>query len=212
MTESDIITEFHRLYYDAGDSGGGTWRVTSWLGIQTVKCPLDLWLYQEILYDTKPDIIIETGTHCGGSAYFLASICDLIGKGHVLSIDIEPAPTRPCHRRITYLLGSSTSPAIGREIGTFISEGQRIMVVLDSDHRKSHVLEELLIFSQLVTSGCYLVVEDTNVNGHPVKSDYGPGPMEAVSEFLKLDDTFEIDETKTKFMLSFNPNGYLRKR
>jgi cephalosporin hydroxylase len=211
MTEPNTIADFHRLYYDAGRSQGGTWRLTQWLGVETLKCPLDLWIYQEILYDTKPDVIIEAGTHRGGSAYFLASVCDLIGNGRVITIDIKPGLERPRHPRITYLTGSSTAAVIAEQIRTLIVEGQRVMVVLDSDHSYSHVLEELRIYSQLVTAGCYLVVEDTNINGHPVMEDYGPGPMEAVVEFLRHDQTFRVDETKAKFLLSFNPCGYLKK-
>ena len=80
------------------------------MGIPVLKCPLDLWIYQEIIFHVKPDLIIETGTYKGGTAHFFASMCELIGNGEVITIDIEAYPNRPIHPRITYLHGSSTEP------------------------------------------------------------------------------------------------------
>src|SRR5262245_30996750 len=102
----DVVAEFNKLYYD-GYRQGGTWYATAWLGVTVWKCPLDLWVYQEIVHEIRPDLIVETGTAFGGSALYLASICDLIGHGHVVTIDIQETPNRPRHERITYLLGSS---------------------------------------------------------------------------------------------------------
>ena len=85
------------------------------------------------------------------------------------------------------------------------------MVILDSDHGKDHVLNELRTYSPFVTKGSYLIVEDTNINGHPVLHDFGPGPMEAVEDFLKENQNFTVDKSKEKFYLTFNPKGYLRK-
>ena len=86
------------------------------------------------------------------------------------------------------------------------------MVTLDSDHSRDHVLEELRIYSKLVTPGCYLIVEDSNINGHPVLPDFGPGPMEALEDFLAEDSSFVVDRSREKFLLSFNPRGCLRKK
>ncbi len=86
------------------------------------------------------------------------------------------------------------------------------MVILDSDHSRDHVLRELELYSPLVTPGCYLVVEDTNVNGHPVSPEFGPGPMEAVEAFLETTNDFEVDRSREKLLLTFNPSGYLRRR
>ena len=104
-----VVQEFHQLYYD---NPGQTWYNTFWFGTPVQKCPLDLWIYQEIIYETKPDLIVETGTFKGGSAHFMASILDLLGDGEVITIDIEYRPARPVHPRLTYLTGSSTDSQI----------------------------------------------------------------------------------------------------
>ena len=203
-----VIKNFHKLYYDSLDR---TWNNTYWFSIPVEKCPLDLWIYQEIVCKLRPDIIIETGTAQGGSALFLASLCDLSGKGRVISIDIIEKANRPAHNRLTYLLGSSISDGITANLREAIKGSGTIMVILDSDHRKEHVLNELRIYSEFVTKGSYLIVEDTNVNGHPVSPNYGAGPMEAVREFLKERRDFIIDRTREKFYLTFNPDGYLKR-
>lgn len=204
---NNIIDEFHKHYYDSE-----VWaRDTKWLGLPIFKCPFDLFLYHEIIFEIKPDIIIECGTYSGGSALFYSSMLDLIQKGKVLSIDIAPQPNLPVHPRLTYLHASSTSPEAMAKVESMVKPDDTVMVVLDSDHSKNHVLNELRLYSKVVTKGSYLVVEDTNINGHPVLSDFGPGPMEALNEFLKGNNEFIIDQSKHKFLLTFHPNGFLYK-
>lgn len=205
-----IVEGFHRLYYDSSSSGG-TWQDTFWQGIPTWKCPLDLWVYQEIIFEQRPDVIVETGTAFGGSALFLASMCDLVGKGQVMTIDVEDKDERPEHERIQYILGSSTSEEIVERVEQRVPEGGQVLVILDSDHSKQHVLEELRTYSRFVVGGGYMVVEDTNVNGHPVRPDFGPGPMEAVDAFLEENEDFLVDSGKEKFYMTFNPRGFLKK-
>jgi cephalosporin hydroxylase len=209
ISKRNIVDYFHKLYYDTGDK---TWyKNTFWLGTRTWKCPLDLWVYQEIIFELKPDIIIECGTASGGSASFLAFICDALNKGKIISIDIAKKANRPQHKRIKYLSGSSTSQKIVEKVSSFIKSKNKIMVILDSDHHKDHVLKELAIYSKFVTKGSYIIVEDTNINGHPVEPAFGPGPMEAIKEFLKNNKNFAIDKSREKFYLTFNPNGYLKR-
>jgi cephalosporin hydroxylase len=156
-------------------------------------------------------MIIETGTAGGGSALFLASVCDSLDHGNVITIDIEAQKDRPKHKRLKYLVGSSTSQEIVQQVRKGIGRKRKVMVILDSDHHKEHVLNELKIYSRFVTPGSYLIVEDTNINGHPVLSSFGPGPMEAIQEFLKDNENFVVDESREKFFLTFNPKGYLEK-
>jgi len=207
MTIQDTVDKFHDLYYNSEKQ---TWMNTYWFGIPVQKIPLDLWIYQEIIFEVKPDIIIETGTLNGGSALFMASMCDLMGKGIIVTIDINQMP-RPFHNRIYYLFGSSTSDGIFTLVKDSIQPNDKVLVILDSDHSKDHVLKEISLYNQLVSIGSYLIVEDTNINGHPVYPDFGPGPMEAVEEFLKTDTSFIADHTKEKFFITQNSNGYLKR-
>ncbi len=204
-----LVDQFHTLYYGSREQ---TWGNTFWLGHHVLKCPLDLWTYQEILHEVQPELIIETGTYLGGSALFLASICDLLRRGEVVTIDSARQHGRPRHRRITYLTGSSTSTKILRQVHRRARGKSTVLVILDSGHGKDHVLAELHAYAPFVTPGSYLVVEDTNLNGHPVLGHHGPGPAEAVTEFLERNDAFVRDESREKFLLTFNPGGYLKKR
>lgn len=208
VDDDELVNSFHRLYYD---SGPRTWRDTYYLGVTTYKCPLDLWIYQEIVYETRPDLIVETGTACGGSALYLASLCDLVGTGEVVSIDIERHHDLPSHPRATFLTGSSVADDIVGDVKKQVERSQSVLVILDSDHSRAHVREELRVYSSLVTVGNYLIVEDTNVNGHPVFSEFGDGPWEAVRDFLAADGRYEVDHSREKFFMTFNPSGYLRR-
>lgn len=212
-----IVKEFHKLYYG---NGGRTWSGnTKWLGYNVLKCPFDLWIYQEIIYETRPDIIIETGTGNGGGALFLASLCDFIGNGIVISIDTENTNhilDLPKHNRVIYINGSSISEDVHDDIGKIAeirekSAGHdiRIMAILDSKHEKDYVLQEMRIYGEMVSVGSYLIVEDTNLDKY---CDTGfEGPLFAVDDFLKESDMFIRDTEKEKFYLSFNPGGYLKK-
>jgi cephalosporin hydroxylase len=207
--DAESVRRFHDLYYRRWQAGADTINL-SWFGHQLLKCPLDLWLYQELLVRTRPDVVVETGTFRGGSAFFMAMIFDLIGHGRVITVDIGPQPGRPEHPRITYVTGSSTDPAIVARVKAEVA-GARAMVILDSDHTLEHVYEEIPCYSPLVQVGDYLVVEDTNINGNPTFPDFGPGPMEAVDRFLSETQEFVIDNRCERFMMTLNPRGYLRR-
>jgi cephalosporin hydroxylase len=207
---NSVVDGFHRLWYETGEAGG-TWKDTRFLGVPTWKCPLDLWVYQELVHELAPDLIVETGTAHGGSALYLAALCETTGRGEVVSVDVGDWPNRPPHPRLTYLTASSTDPAAVKQVARRASAAETVLVVLDSDHRRDHVLSELRAYAPLVTPGSYLVVEDTNVNGHPVYEEFGPGPMEAVEDFLKERDDFVVDPAREKLLLTFNPGGWLRK-
>jgi cephalosporin hydroxylase len=198
---------FHRLTYYRHES---TWRNTRWMGVPVQQIPSDLWVKQEIIHETLPQLVIETGTFDGGSAMFYASLFDLIGEGEVVSVDIDPQPNLPRHPRIEFIKASSIDPETITRLSAR-ADGRRVMVVLDSDHSETHVRRELDALSGLVTPGCYLVVEDTNVNGHPVLREHGPGPMEALKEWLKTNPPFERDPSREKYMVTFHPEGFWRR-
>jgi cephalosporin hydroxylase len=213
MTNSnnqDAINKFHELFYY-----NRTWSQVYWMGIQTYKCPFDLWIYQEILFEIKPDVIIECGTAFGGTSLFLAHIFDLMQIGKVITIDINEQELLPKHQRIHYLKGSTTSDDTINIVQKLISDNEKVLVILDSAHNKEHVLREIQLYSDLVTVGSYLIVEDSNINGHPVYTDYQPdrglGPMEAIEEFLGEDSRYIVDSIREKFMFTFNPKGYLKR-
>ncbi|MCX7878390.1 MAG: cephalosporin hydroxylase family protein [Ignavibacteria bacterium] len=201
--------EFHSKYYYSK-----VWSETYFLGRKVFKCPGDLWMYQEIFWKVRPDIAIECGTFQGGSALYFAKLMDIMEiNGKVISIDVDPMPDLPFHPKITYIQGSSISNEVVDKVRNLVSAQRKVIVILDSDHSKEHVLKEMEIYNSFVTDGSYLVVEDSNLNGHPVHAAWGtgPGPYEAIEEFLKTHSEFEIDKSCEKFMMTFNPNGWLKK-
>jgi cephalosporin hydroxylase len=208
VPQQQIVDVFHQIYYGHFDR---TISNTHWMGVPLLKCPLDLWVYQEILFDLKPDLVIETGTFHGGSALYLANLMDLLDKGEVITIDVDDSRQRPRHPRITYITASSTDPEITGKLRDAASGKQTVMAILDSDHSRDHVLNEMRIYSELVTPESYLVVEDTNINGHPVRPGWGNGPMEAVNEFMNENTAYVIDRNKEKFFLTMNPKGFLKR-
>lgn len=201
-----IVDDFHKFYYE-----GKAWEGMTYFGVTIQKCPMDLFVYQELVYEVQPDVIVECGTAFGGSALYLAHLMDAFGKGKIVSIDINFKKGRPAHPRITYLTGSSTDQEIFKKVQESTLPQDKVLIILDSDHSKNHVFSELKLYHPLVSRGSYLIVEDTNVNGHPVWPEFGPGPMEALDEFLEENNDFEIDKSREKFFLTFNPRGYLKK-
>ena len=205
---SFISRQFARLYYARVES---TVFDTRFLGVQTLKYPTDLWVYQEIVSETRPELIVETGTWHGGSALFLATVCEGLGHGRVVTIDPDPGDPLPEHPRLTYVRGSSVAPSVLAAIRAQASDADGVMVILDADHSRAHVLEELDAYAGVVTIGNYLIVEDTNVNGHPVLPRHGPGPAEAVDEFLRRDGRYEADRSRERLLITANPGGFLRR-
>jgi cephalosporin hydroxylase len=208
-----LCADFHTLYFNAMVQRELEGYTETWMGVPIMKCPLDLWVYQEIIVETKPTLIIETGTFRGGSALYFCHLFDLIsGSGRVVSIDIEHQSDRPKHPRLTYLNGSSVSQSIVDNVRSAIRPDDKPMVVLDSDHHAEHVQLELEIYSPYVLPTYYLVVEDSNVSGNPVFDPrFDCGPMEAIDAFLAAGANFTPDSRREKFLLSFNPRGFLRR-
>lgn len=190
------------------------WKRTKWFGVPMWKLPFDAFIIQDIITEIQPDYIIETGTGYGGSAMFYASICELLGKGKVISIDIEIKSELKrefkFEERIELMFGGSTNPLLFDQVKEK-TEGKKNIVLLDSWHSYDHVLEEMRLYSQLVPVGSYMIVEDTHVSGHPVEWGYGDGPYEAVKSFMKETSDFAIEKKREVYRFSFNPDGYLRR-
>jgi cephalosporin hydroxylase len=208
--EQAIVDAFHKLYYDQRVKNRET-VLLSWYGHRIEKCPFDIWTYQEIIFDTKPDLIVECGTRFGGGALYLASLLDLRGgPGQVVTIDITPMRHQPKHPRIEYIVGSSSDPAVFARVKAQAA-GKRTMVILDSDHSAKQVAAELKLWPEIVTPGCYLIIDDADQGGHPVIPEFGPGPTEALDEWYPTQKEFVIDPSRERFMLSLNPRGYLKR-
>ncbi len=204
---AEAIDAFHRIFYASRQTHG----MTFFEGIPILKNPMDLWVAQEIIWDLRPTLIIETGTAYGGSALYFARQFDRIGEGRVISVDLKPSPTLPTHPRVTYVRGSSVRPDIVAAMEDVAGTHPRVMVVLDSDHSKQHVLDELAAYAPLVTQNQFLVVEDTNLNGRPVPIDWkgGPGPGPAVDEWLPMHPEFERAAMAERYLMTFHT--WLRK-
>lgn len=199
-----------------------------WMGRPVIQYPQDILAMQELIWDVKPDLIVETGIAHGGSLIFYASMLELIGNGEVLGIDIDirehnrkEIEKHSMFKRITMIEGSSIDPAIVEKVKSLAGEKTKIMVVLDSNHTHDHVLAELEAYAPLVSLNSYLVVFDTIVEQLP--NDYLPGqkrpwgvgdnPLTAVRKFISNNPNFEIDEEiNNKLLISVAPDGYLKRK
>ena len=186
----------------------------TWLGVPIWQPPLDLWILQETIAEVKPELIIECGTFKGGSSLYFAQLFDLMGtNGRVITVDIEKLH-KLSHPRVTYLIGDSVSPAIVEQI----RERARgvagpIMVILDSDHSKAHVAEELELYAGFVTPGSYVHVQDGVIDAQPMFTESRPGPLRAIEDFLGKHSDFEVDQARSdRFLITNHPKGWLRKR
>lgn len=195
-----------------------------WMGRPIIQLPEDLMMIQEVIYRVRPDVLIETGVAHGGTSVFFASLFEVLGHGRVISVDIEIRPhnrkaieEHPLKKRITLIEGDSIAPGTVQEVHGLIGPEDRVMVVLDSNHSKAHVLKELQLYGALVTPGSYIVATDGNMAElHDVpggKPEWmRDNPKVAIHEFLVSHPEFEMDPDPTRLGITYWPDGYLRRK
>jgi cephalosporin hydroxylase len=189
----------------------GVYEKTNWMGAPAAKCPMDMWMYQELIHALNTDLLVETGTLFGGSALFFAHLFDVIGHGKVISIDIELQSTLPQHPRIEYLQGSSLDQAILEQVEQRAESAKSVTVILDADHKADYKLKELEAYSKYVTKGNYIIAEDSCFDYYPAFPEYGPGPTKAVQDFIKKNNDFKIDRSPEHHLITFAPMAFLKK-
>lgn len=200
-----------------------------WFGLKVLQLPQDLQAMQEIIWEVKPDVIIETGVACGGSLMFSATMltalegCGLIEDGKVIGIEINIYPenleaiiNHPLFKKITIIQGSSVDEKTIEMVSELVKD-KKVMVFLDSNHTHDHVLKELKVYSSMVSVGSYIVVGDTGIEDLPVGTckdrPWGKGnnPKTAVREFIKENNNFIITDIHEKLILTGSPEGYLKR-
>ena len=190
-----------------------TWKDMTWHGIRTLKLPSDIWNYQEIIFERRIEHVIETGTRHGGSAVFFAeTLASRRARGPVVSIDIDAQSRqiRACEG-VHFLIGDSAAPEmVEQALGLLPPQRGPLFLILDADHSRAHVLRELRAWVPRLARGDYLIVEDTIVNGHPVRPEHGPGPWEALDDFLAESPGMLAPDRarEAKFGATFAVRGY----
>ena len=211
--ERRVVDEFHRIYYDAKDS----WFANTYMGYRISQHPNDMYNYQELVHRTRPSFVVQTGVFLGGSILYFAHLLDLLKAPPstvVVGVDIELKPEAKTldHPRIRLLEASSVEESTLEKIASLLPPNTTGLVSLDSDHSRDHVLKEMRLYQRFVGVGGNMVVEDTNVHGHPVLKSHGPGPHEAVEAFLAETNDFVRDDSLWKRQLfSFHQYGWLKR-
>ena len=205
---------YHKWYYDTE-----VWEEVRFLGVVTNKSVSDMWNYQEVLAELKPSLVVEFGTRFGGSALYFSVVGRAINPDlQVLSVDVSHSEVYPKvleDTSITLLTTSSSDPQVAEIIRQMRGQTSgSVFFILDSDHSCDHVLAELELLRDVVQPGDYVVVEDGNINGHPVLPDWGPGPSEALDVYFdRHPEDYERDAAReSKFGFTFAPGGFLVRR
>jgi cephalosporin hydroxylase len=184
----------------------------TWMGIPAWKMILDAWVYQQIAYKVRPEIIIEIGNAEGGSTKYLAHLLDLLGQGEVIAVDVDHSRFRGHHPRIHLVTGDSLASETLARVED-IARGRQGLVIHDGDHSREHVLADLRAYAKFVSVGGYFIVEDTVIDLFRAGDGLGNvnGPLGAVEQFVAEDPRFQIDEKCEFFVVTYNPRGYLKR-
>ena len=200
---SPRVADFHNHWFR-----NGAWP-TRWRGLELQKNPLDLWVYTQIICETKPDVIIELGTRTGGSATYLRDMSELVGvSSKVITIDVTKC-VNDLGYNVWHIHGNDCSENVLRLVREASGSPHKVMAIADSDHSEEHVYRQLVNYGPIVSPGCYFIVEDTN---HAVIHNREERtPLAAVKRFLSESDQFVADRDREQFLLTFNPMGYLKR-
>ena len=195
----------------------------TWLGIPIIQEPADIVMMQELIWQEKPDVIIETGVAHGGSAILYASVLELLGKGEVVGVDVEIREhnrkaiiEHPLSKRIQLIEGNSIDPVIVKKVEDFVKDKPKVLVILDSNHSYEHVFQELQLYSKFVSLGSYMVTMDgiqkmlaDNPTG---KSEWKyDNPLRAIQDFLKDNSQWKVDPHYNRLHITYTPQGFLKK-
>lgn len=184
---------------------------TTYFGVRALKSPMDAWVYQELIFETRPDVIVEIGNRSGGSTLFLAHLCDIIGKGRIIGLDLSHSAVPDLvkiHSKITLIEGDACQ--CFEHVKKLISKEERVLVIEDSSHTYDNTLNVLRLYSKLIKPGDYFIVEDS-ICHHGLTVGPKPGPYEAIEAFVIENSDFEIDRNREHFFLTWNPKGYLKR-
>lgn len=185
---------------------------STYFGVKTLKSPTDFWVYQEIIYEYRPDVILEIGNYGGGSALALAHILDIMGHGRIIGLDIShesiPESVKQ-HPRITFIEGDACESV--NYVSSLIRKGEKVLIIEDSAHTYENTLNVLRTYSSMVGSGGYFIVEDS-ICHHGLDAGPRPGPYEAIETFMEGNSDYEIDRARESFLITWNPKGYLRRK
>lgn len=195
----------------------------TWLGRPIIQFGSDMIMLQELIWEVKPDIFIETGIAHGGSLIYTASLFEMMGNGKVIGIDVEirehnriAIVAHPMYKRISMIEGSSVSGTTIAELEKQLEPDKKVMVMLDSNHSKVHVLNEINLYSKYIPVGSYLIVQD---GAQKWVADIPRGkaewmddnPLNAIDDFLKVNSDFVVDETYTRLGITQSPKGFLKR-
>lgn len=186
---------------------------TTFMGVRTLKNPLDAWIYQEIIFETKPDLIVEIGNAYGGGLLYLASLCDLMEWGIVVGVDIDHSGIDQKvreHPRIRLIHGDIGTPSVARAVHAVAVGKKHVLIIDDGSHKRNEVLFGLRLLSNLIPIGGYYIIEDS-VCHHGLDIGPDPGPHEAITVFLEENDSFESDRSRERLVITWNSGGFLKR-
>jgi len=187
----------------------------NWMGVKILKNPLDCWIYQEILWEVKPERIVEIGSLAGGSTLFFCHMLDILGRGLVVSVERDRSHFGVRHRRLKQVTGDCAEPAVRRRVEK-LCRSRRTLVIHDADHTREAVLRDLRAYADLVTPGSYFIVEDGVVDVFDPRATTRlgwerPGPLAATREFVREDGRFVVDAARERYLITYNPAGFLKR-